>query len=796
MNFLRKNCPKCFKGQEDDRKSLDSESGYNPIVFEGSSKIFLESQCEFVLEKLKEKETIENLIFSPISLFFSLETIFLGSKNETAKQIQNLLGKDLSEEEIHEYFSNIWSDLKIAKDLTIFPVLKVFLSKKHEFLESYKQKMDKYYQGTLENVDFDNLGKVVAKINKQVYDATEGNIDKVVETNDFGNEERITLANSLFFEANWLTDYFDTLSTKKDVDFFVNPDKIVKADFLANDTDFIYGSFENLQICALPLKNKQFFMYFVLPRKRFGLFEMFQELNKEKLAEIFAIEKEIHIYLRIPKFKIEMDVQLTENLKQMGISDVFDREKCDVSQISAEPNLNVDDIRQKCFIMINEEGVKAGAITLSDIRGAGLYSDPMPFFTADHPFAYFIVEKLQSNRCNILFAGIVAEPISGNDTIGRIVTESQVKFGVDFCKTCDFTKNAIFAPFPLFLNLATVGIGADDEAAKNILGFLANDDSKPVDIHKHLRHEMKPSEYECYRGKVEVFQQIFADKNFEIDGNFTESVKRYYSDVVKPIDFSNESEVETNVSEFFNNSLKTDVSEQFQHDPTTNLILANTVFFRVRWCLQVIDDGISDFFIDEQTKKLVEMINFTDGFLHEKTEDFCYFSLELDDDRTYLNIILPNKKFDLENVIKNLDWSNLMQLFLNRKYNSEFMLRIPKFKLESILDIIDKANNFKIPGIFDENCFGKVFSAENVKNLKILQKVQFDVNKHGIGNAEERKPYGNFPKKEILKVNHPFAFFVVKKPEFSQYVRKEYAVQVENFQLLLSGIVIDPTINL
>uniref|UniRef100_A0AC34RI13 Serpin domain-containing protein n=1 Tax=Panagrolaimus sp. JU765 TaxID=591449 RepID=A0AC34RI13_9BILA len=338
---------------------------------------------------------------------------------------------------------------------------------------------------------------------------------------------------------------------------------------------------------------------------------MFEELNKERLAEIFAIEKKTHIYLRIPKFKIEMDVKLTENLKQMGISDVFDKEKCDVSQISGEPQLNVDDIRQKCFIMINEEGVKAGAITLSDIRGAGLYSDPMPFFTADHPFAYFIVEKTQPNRCNILFAGIVVEPISENDTIGRIITESQMKFGVDFCKTCDFTKNSIFAPFPLFLNLAAIGIGADDEVAKNVFGFLANDDSKPVDIYKHLRHEMKPSEYESCRGKVEVFQQIFADKNFELDGDFMENVKRYYSDVVKPIDFSNESEVETKVSEFFNNSLKIDVSEQFQHDPTTNLILANTVFFKVRWCLNVIDDGISDFFIDEQTKKSVEMINFT-----------------------------------------------------------------------------------------------------------------------------------------------------------------------------------------
>uniref|UniRef100_A0AC34R4U0 Serpin domain-containing protein n=1 Tax=Panagrolaimus sp. JU765 TaxID=591449 RepID=A0AC34R4U0_9BILA len=695
-----------------------------------------------------------------------------------------------------EYFSNVWSDLKIAKDLTIFPVLKVFLSKKHEFLESYKQKLDKYYQGTLENVDFDNLGKVVAKINKHIYDVTEGNIDNVVETNDFGDEQRITLVNLLFFEAKWLYDYFETRATIKNADFFVNPDKTVKADYLRTDTNFIYKSCKNYQVCALPLKNKRFFMYFVLPKKRFGLFEMFEKLNKEKLAEIFAIEKKIEIFLRIPKFKMEMDIQLTENLKQMGISDIFDEEKCDVSQISVEPKLNVNGIRQKCFIVVNEKGVKAGAVTLSDIRGTGLYSNPMPVFAADHPFAYFIVEKLQSNRCNILFSGIVAEPTSENNSIGKIVTEAQMKFGVDFCKNCDFTKNSIVAPFPLFLNLAIVGIGADDKAAKNIFGFLANDDSKPVDIHKHLRQELKLSEYEFNHGKIEVFQQLFADKNLELDDDFMENVKRYYPDVLKPIDFSNESEVETKVSEFFNNSLKTDVSDKFQHDPTTNLILANTVFFKVKWYLRVINDGIGDFFIDEQTKKSVEMINFLEGFFYEKTDDFCLFGIQLDDEQSCLNIILPNKQFDLKNVIKNLDWSNLMQLFLNREFESKFILRIPKFKIESGLNIIDKTNNLQIPGIFDENCFEKILSAENVNNLKILQKVQFDVNKNGIGNAEEEKPYGGFPKKDVLEVNHPFAFFVVKKPEFSQYVGKNDAIKVENFQLLSSGIVVDPTINL
>uniref|UniRef100_A0AC34RKM1 Uncharacterized protein n=1 Tax=Panagrolaimus sp. JU765 TaxID=591449 RepID=A0AC34RKM1_9BILA len=67
----------------------------------------------------------------------------------------------------------------------------------------------------------------------------------------------------------------------------------------------------------------------------------------------------------------------------------------------------------------------------------------------------------------------------------------------------------------------------------------------------------------------------------------------------------------------------------------------------------------------------------------------------------------------------------------------------------------------------------------------------------GIATAKEtnQENEGKEENDECFVVNHPFAYFLVRKPEFF-YWNRHVNMKTETFQLLLSGIVIDPTIDL
>lgn len=86
----------------------------------------------------------------------------------------------------------------------------------------------------------------------------------------------------------------------------------------------------------------------------------------------------------------------------MGMIDVFDAKKSDLSKISSH-SLYLSRVFHKTKIEVNEEGTTAAAIT------AGLLSNKKnpPRFYLNRPFAYIIIEKTTNS---LIFCGEVRNP--------------------------------------------------------------------------------------------------------------------------------------------------------------------------------------------------------------------------------------------------------------------------------------------------------------------------------------------------------------------------------------------------
>ena len=140
-----------------------------------------------------------------------------------------------------------------------------------------------------------------------------------------------------------------------------------------------------------------------------------KELKKENFKD--GVVTKIEGY--IPKFKIEYDLDLTKDLKNMGITDIFDT-KADLTNFTTVNGAYISQVMHKANIEFSQDGIKAAAATLVGGMGATafydyLYDIPVEIIdiTFDKPYMYLIRNK---NTNEVWFTVTVYEPMLCGDT--------------------------------------------------------------------------------------------------------------------------------------------------------------------------------------------------------------------------------------------------------------------------------------------------------------------------------------------------------------------------------------------
>ena len=108
----------------------------------------------------------------------------------------------------------------------------------------------------------------------------------------------------------------------------------------------------------------------------------------------------------MPKFKVNTTLILNDILGRMGVRRAFGA-GADFSGITAS-GVAVDQVLQKCFVEVNEEGSEAAAVTSIGVRLTSVRPEGRPFMMKlDRPFVFAIMNSATND---ILFAGRIAAP--------------------------------------------------------------------------------------------------------------------------------------------------------------------------------------------------------------------------------------------------------------------------------------------------------------------------------------------------------------------------------------------------
>jgi len=126
------------------------------------------------------------------------------------------------------------------------------------------------------------------------------------------------------------------------------------------------------------------------------------------IGDLTATAATVTTDLTMPKFKVEITRELNDDLTALGMGDLFDAERANLTKLATGPErLYVGFVRHKTFVDVNEVGTEAAAVTAIGIRTTSIPVGPPPF-RVDRPFLFAIRERFSGT---ILFLGkIVSIP--------------------------------------------------------------------------------------------------------------------------------------------------------------------------------------------------------------------------------------------------------------------------------------------------------------------------------------------------------------------------------------------------
>ncbi|XP_036593869.1 serpin B10-like [Trichosurus vulpecula] len=392
------------------------------------------SNNQFALEfskMLAESARDENIVFAPWNISTALFMIFMGARDNTATQIEQVLqlnkvtGAETTSARFEKKRKTELSPNKAEGVLSDFQALiseinkpnnsyllktanRLYGEKTYPFHGEYLENMKKYFGAEPQSVNFlETADQIRTKINSWVENETEGKIVKLLPDDSIDSMTRLVLVNAMYFKGKWKEQFNPEDTTEKPFRVNQTTTKPVKMMSLKCNLQIFHIEKPEAKGIQLYYGNGDVSMIIVLPDDVNGLKELEKTITYGKLSD-WTHEDMMELYdvqLYLPRFKLDKSYDLKSTLISMGMSDAFSTSHADFSGMTERKNLFLSEVFHKSSIEVNEEGTEAAASTADELSLR--MKLPSITFNVDHPFLFFI----KHNKTNsILFYGRVYSP--------------------------------------------------------------------------------------------------------------------------------------------------------------------------------------------------------------------------------------------------------------------------------------------------------------------------------------------------------------------------------------------------
>lgn len=366
-------------------------------------------QFDFDLYKsLAASKSKENFLYSPYSVSSALTMTYTGSKDATKVAMAKVLSlgskKDIEVKEAAKADIDSLQKLDNGSILEIANAL--FANKNIDFSKEFLSENEKYFYAGTNSMDF-NAPDAVEKINSWVKEKTHDKISKILDK--VSGDAILYLINAIYFKGAW-QNQFKKEDTKKEKFYPLEGKDFDVMMMSLSRNSFSYAETSDFQSIYLPYKDNRLGLYVFLPKKGKALEEFEKKLDLASFEKHSGLLSSRSGTLKLPRFKIEDDMKLKENLSKLGMEEAFDKNKADFSLMTNEKErVFINDVIHKTYMDVNEVGTEAAAVTAVEMCMTTARMDPEPAFemTCNRPF-FIALQDMQTKK--ILFMGHINKP--------------------------------------------------------------------------------------------------------------------------------------------------------------------------------------------------------------------------------------------------------------------------------------------------------------------------------------------------------------------------------------------------
>ncbi|PIK38504.1 hypothetical protein BSL78_24661 [Apostichopus japonicus] len=332
-----------------------------------------------------------------------------GASSNTAKQMSQVLRiNKFKGNDVHSAFQKL-NNLILSPNTmcTLKSANRLYGQKDFTFLESFLKTTKVHYQAELMPIDFKrDAENARTEINSWVSEQTNNKIKDLIAPGVLDSLIVLVLVNAIYFKGNWLSQ-FDPERTSLQL-FHASSSESIPVDMMYQKGSFDYFKDQDLkcQVLSLPYVGNTLRMVIILPDPSSNLTNLESKINMQVITSWVKSSRKQEVHVSFPRFKLEASFDLNDHLSLMGMSDVFDVSKADLSGITESEDLYVSKVIHKAFVEVNEEGTEAAAVTAVPFGALCIEHIPAAF-KADRPFIFCISD---TSSGSILFLGRLVNP--------------------------------------------------------------------------------------------------------------------------------------------------------------------------------------------------------------------------------------------------------------------------------------------------------------------------------------------------------------------------------------------------
>jgi len=389
------------------------ENPRHDITLTEEEKQLVEGNNSFAFNFFRKTRGEESSILSPLSVTYALGMLNNGAAGQTQQEICDVLGfGQAGADAINQFCRKMLTEAPTLDKTTAAEIANTIYVNSGlgcELQQGFVDKANEYYDAQPETRNFYD-GVTWEVINQWANEHTHGMVPTVFPSADAFNPNAASyLLNALYFKGAWTHKFSVENTHDEPFQGSTNP-----VPMMSNRWDeFAYTENDLYQAIRLPYGNKAFLMTVFLPREGKSIDDVLASMDGHNWQ--FQSSRLYKVDLKLPRFKTETGLPLTQVMKELGMPTAF-------SAAAEFPYLgnstfHIGGMLQKAAINLDEEGTEAAAVTLIDVA-TGM--PQVVTFHANRPFFYTISER--STGC-IFFIG----QFLGDATAGISRTEATNK---------------------------------------------------------------------------------------------------------------------------------------------------------------------------------------------------------------------------------------------------------------------------------------------------------------------------------------------------------------------------------